>query len=183
MKKQIIYNESYFNGRRAEYSHNAGYSNYDSSKNSIVKSFIKLYERAEFLEPILELGCAKGYVIEKLLELNYNAKGVDVSSFAISESNKELKPFLIISEAISFLKTQPDNSYGTVFSMWFLECLNDTELKELSFEINRVSINQIHYTNSNSNKKYYNSKNPIEYKEFGFKNVLITNGDANYKNT
>lgn len=174
--KKIIYNEQYFNGKRAEYSHNAGYSNYDAQKNDILRSFNKLQRGYKFLEPILELGCAKGYIVERLLELNYNVKGVDVSSFAISEAEKELQPHLIISEAISFLESQPDNSYGTIFSRWFIECLTNEELIKIAPQINRVGINQLHYTNSFSNINFYNSKKPIEYKEFGFENVLITNG-------
>ena len=177
LMNKIIFDKSYFNGRRAEYSHNAGYSNYDLERNNVRKRVDKMFAGAYQKGNVLELGCAKGFAVERLMELGVEAKGVDISEFAISEAKEEIKKHLVLEEVISFLKSQPSNSYENIVSFWFIECLNDEELSELSKEANRVSNNQYHFTNSFCNKKYYNAKNPEEYKPFGFKNTIISNGD------
>lgn len=43
---------------------------------------------------ILDFGCARGYIVKALRHLGYNARGVDISEWAIRNADEEVKPFV-----------------------------------------------------------------------------------------
>jgi SAM-dependent methyltransferase len=45
-------------------------------------------------DTVLDFGCARGYVVRAFRELGHEAWGVDVSEWAITNADKEAKPFL-----------------------------------------------------------------------------------------
>lgn len=71
------YDESFYNGRV--------YPDYSKFKHIHKK-------RAEYLVKlgvtgkVLEIGCAYGYMVEELIKLGIDAKGIDVSEYAVSQS-------------------------------------------------------------------------------------------------
>jgi hypothetical protein len=79
-----FYGRGYFEGagRRREISGYGGYTR--ASSNADVAAYL-LWRFMPFTTS-LDLGCAKGYVVDALLELGYDSYGCDVSEWAISES-------------------------------------------------------------------------------------------------
>jgi len=57
---------------------------------------------------VLVLGCARGYLVKALRELDVDAYGVDISAWAIENSPSDVKPFLVLADAcyLSFFKDQ-----------------------------------------------------------------------------
>lgn len=47
---------------------------------------------------ILDFGCAKGYVVKALRMMGYNAKGTDISEYALSQADSDTAEWLTISE-------------------------------------------------------------------------------------
>lgn len=43
---------------------------------------------------VLDFGCARGYVVKAFREVGYEARGVDVSEWAIRNADEETKPYL-----------------------------------------------------------------------------------------
>lgn len=70
--------------------------------------------------PVLDYGCAVGFVIEALLDLNYDVDGVDVSEWALNECRKKN---LTVSDVPNYEK-----KYGVVFALDVLEHLTEEQL-------------------------------------------------------
>lgn len=54
-------------------------------------------------DAIMDFGCAKGYVVQAFRQLDYRAWGVDISPYAIAQSDEDTRPFLYLAG------TQPAN--------------------------------------------------------------------------
>jgi len=52
------------------------------------------YMGIKYNEPILDFGCAKGYLVHALRLLDYKAFGVDISDYAISQAPREVAPYV-----------------------------------------------------------------------------------------
>jgi len=55
-------------------------------------------------ETILELGCAKGYLVKAFRLLHRQAFGIDISSYAISNVDSEIKQYCYLGNVIGFTK-------------------------------------------------------------------------------
>ncbi|MCP6727655.1 MAG: class I SAM-dependent methyltransferase, partial [Patescibacteria group bacterium] len=88
---------------------------------------------------VLEIGCAKGFVVEDLREFGADCYGLDISSYAISKSTDIVKPFLTIADGRTHLSKYADNEFDVVFSLRFLECIDEKELPALISVMNRIS--------------------------------------------
>jgi len=126
---------SYFDGTREQ-----GYGGYkyDGRWRPLAKAIIKHYNLND-RSKILEIGCAKGYLIKEFKDLlpKSTIYGVDISEYAISNSHKNIKKNLIIANANSlpFKKKYFDlilsiNSLHNILSL--------KEIKESFNEIRRV---------------------------------------------
>lgn len=95
---------------------------------------------------ILDVGCAKGFMLFDLLRLYPGAKvkGVDISDYAILHSIPEVRPFLQVANA----KSLPfkDDEFDLVISINTIHNLNLKECKEALREISRVSRDQAFIT-------------------------------------
>jgi len=45
---------------------------------------------------VLDFGCAKGYCVKGLRMLGYDAYGVDISDYAVSQADKDVEPYLSV---------------------------------------------------------------------------------------
>ena len=171
------YNISYFDGGKTSLSHNASYSRYRrwerinndflphaESTGEYWKDFAKrLFQDYNLSgKKVLEIGCAKGYVIEDLRDLGVNAFGLDVSSYAIGEAIKKVKPYLIVADARTYLKNYSVNEFDFIFSRWTLECFSETDLIEIIAQMNRISKLQVHIIDKDILPQYYTRK-PIDW--------------------
>ena len=73
------YDEEYFDGDR-KYGY-GGYK-YDGRWISVAKRIKKIYKLKKGSE-ILDIGCAKGFLIKDLIDIGLDAYGLDISDYAI----------------------------------------------------------------------------------------------------
>ena len=193
------YDIRYFDGKKATYRHNAGYSQYERWRrfdgvNSLgeywkdrAKSFLDTYALAG--KKVLEIGCAKGFVVEDLRSMGVDCYGLDVSAYAIGEASVMVKPYLIVGDARTYLANYSNNEFDVVFSLRVLECFSDAELLPLIKEINRISKFQFHeidefvgYPEKQGAAQYYNSKTLETWMAMGFsKNTKLTSREDSQK--
>ncbi len=146
--------KEYFDGSREQ-----GYGGYkyDGRWKSVAKEIIQYYDLKDNSK-ILDIGCAKGYLLEEFRKLLKNPIlcGIDISSYAIKNSIKKGKIL-----AIGNSTTLPfSNKYfDLVISINSLHnILSKIELIKAFKEINRVSKKNIYitlgsYKNKNEKKK------------------------------
>ena len=149
------YNAAYFGDIKESGGsrHDAGYSEYlDIVKE---KPYLKRCERVLNVVSgrILELGCGIGTYARIA-----RSRGLDWTAIDSSDWCKRHEVTNIIkTDALSYLKSQSDNSFDYVVSFAFIECLGDTELRIIKKEMDRVGIKQLHYSYENPNPTYYNT--------------------------
>ena len=158
------YNKSYFDGRESTYAHNAGYSRYarwprfdgEDSLGEYWKDKAKqLFDKYKLKgKKVLEIGCAKGFVVKDLRDMGVNAFGLDVSLYALGEAESEVKQYLTVGDARTYLSNYKTDEFDVVFSLRFLECISEADLPALIDEINRISKFQFHIVDETSNKFY-----------------------------
>ena len=128
------FGQEFFDGDRKR-----GYGGYkyDGRWVEVVKRFIEHYQ----LKPdaaILDIGCAKGFMLHDFKQLmpNCTVAGVDVSEYAINHAMEDVKPFLKIASAEKL--PYPDKSFDLVISINSIHNLPPERLKIALKEITRV---------------------------------------------
>ena len=105
------YGQLYFDGPR-EYGY--GGFHYDGRWKSVAKDVIAHFS----LRPgdrLLDVGCAKGFLVKDLLALGIDAFGVDISSYALTKCEPEVVGRLHLGSADSL--PFPDSSFDAVISI------------------------------------------------------------------
>lgn len=133
IKTAKIFGKSYFDGDR-KYGYGGYY--YDGRWKSVVKRFIKFYNLKK-KDKILDIGCAKGFLVKDFIDKGIDAYGIDISRYALSEAPKQIKKKVFLGNA----KRIPfnDNTFKLVISINTLHNLNKNDFKVALKEINRVS--------------------------------------------
>jgi ubiquinone/menaquinone biosynthesis C-methylase UbiE len=90
-------------------------------------------------DSVLEVGCAKGFLLHDLKELipGLKIQGLDISSYAISKALPGEKPFLTVGDASAL--SYPDNSFDLVLCINTLSELPLDSCRQAIKEISRVS--------------------------------------------
>lgn len=88
---------------------------------------------------LLDVGCAKGFMLYDLLRLvpNIEVAGIDISSYAIENSIPEVKQFLSVADATDL--PFKDQSFDVVISINTIHNLDLENCKKALREISRVS--------------------------------------------
>lgn len=88
---------------------------------------------------VLDVGCAKGFMLHDLQELipGITVKGVDVSSYAIENAMDDVKSHVQVGDARSL--PFPDKSFDVVISINSIHNLNRNDCAQALREIERVS--------------------------------------------
>lgn len=128
--------KNYFDGSREQ-----GYGGYkyDGRWKPFAQAMIKHYGLNN-KSKILEIGCAKGYLMKEFKDLlpKCTIYGVDISEYAILTAHKKIKNNLVIANANSLPFKK--NFFDLTISINSLHnILNLTDLKKAFKEINRVS--------------------------------------------
>lgn len=129
------FGQEFFDGdRRCGY---GGYK-YDGRWKSVCNRMREHYNLPEDAA-ILDVGCAKGFMLNDFAELLPKATiaGIDVSQYAIENAMDSVKPYLQIASAESL--PYPDNSFDLVISINSIHNLPLPKLKQSLKEIERVS--------------------------------------------
>ncbi len=174
------YDISYFDGSKTVLRHNAGYDKYERfyrgrGPNStgehfrdIAKTLFDKYQLNG--KKVLEIGCAKGFLVKDLRDFGADAYGIDISQYAIDSCEPEVAPYLTVADARTFLANYVDNEFDFVFSLRFFECLTDDELEGVILELNRIAKVQYHRTGSSENVNFYVNRTKEILSTLGFKN-------------
>lgn len=129
------FDKEFFDGdRKCGY---GGYK-YDGRWKTVVKRMKDYYNLPEDAA-ILDIGCAKGFMLHDFKEFmpNCTVAGIDVSTYAIENAMSFVKPFLRVASADSL--PYPDNSFDLVISINSIHNLPLDRLKIALKEIQRVS--------------------------------------------
>lgn len=88
---------------------------------------------------LLDVGCAKGFMLHDLRELipGMMVRGVDVSEYAIANAMDDVKPFVSVGDARKL--PCPDKSYDVVISINTIHNLDREDCAQALREIERVS--------------------------------------------
>ena len=131
----LKFDKEYFDGTREQ--GYGGYS-YDGRWVKVAKKINKLYNLNKQAR-ILDVGCAKGYLLHDLYELNpyFDLYGVDISSYAINQSPETIRNKILCSNC----KELPfkDNYFDFTVSINTVHNLDIEECKNAIAEIQRVS--------------------------------------------
>ena len=87
---------------------------------------------------VLEIGSAKGFVVEAMRDLGIDAYGIDVSQYAHDCAREDIKPFLRVADARTALADYANNEFAFLFSRWTLICFTDEELASMITQMNRI---------------------------------------------
>ena len=130
------FGQEYFDGDRM-----FGYGGYSYNARfwtETVKRFRDYYELKEDAR-ILDVGCAKGFMMYDFKKLMPNAdiQGLDISQYALDNALEEMKPFITIGNA----KELPfeDNSFDLVICINTIHNLELEDCKQALKELERVS--------------------------------------------
>ena len=213
------YNASYFDGRLQAMKHNAGYDYYarwprvsgdlvavENSTGEMWKDYAARIHEGRGLsgKKCLEIGCAKGFVVEDLRNLGVDCWGIDVSSYAINgpwsvrhadrptAPPAAVAPFLSAGDALTELASYKNDEWDLVFSLRFMECISDADLPGLITEMNRISRGQFHVIDEFDRFQvqdppkagagaFYNAKTLEDWLAFGWRNgtFLISQENSN----
>ena len=130
------FDKEYFDGDRL-YGY-GGYSYNPRFWQATVKRFRDYYRLAEDAS-VLDVGCAKGFMLHDFKELmpNLTIAGIEISEYAIEHAIEIVKPFLCVDNAKDL--RYEDNSFDLVISINTIHNLPLEECKQALREIRRVT--------------------------------------------
>jgi 2-polyprenyl-3-methyl-5-hydroxy-6-metoxy-1,4-benzoquinol methylase len=111
---------------------------------------------------LLEIGCAKGFLVEDLRELGVNAFGLDVSPHAVSSAPAAVQPFLAAGDSRTALSGYSNREFNALISLRFLCCIPEPDLPALITQMNRISRFQAHVIDETPNPEFYLVK-PLDW--------------------
>ncbi len=129
------FGKEFFDGdRKCGY---GGYK-YDGRWKAVAQKMKDHYRLAEDCA-ILDIGCAKGFLLHDFKELmpNCSVAGIDVSEYAIENAMPTVKPYLKVASAETL--PYPDKSFDLVISINSIHNLSLPPLKAALKEVERVS--------------------------------------------
>ncbi len=159
------YDISYFDGSKTSLKHNAGFARYErwhrfDGENSLGEYWKdRAANWANHLaisgKKVLEIGCAKGFLVKDLRDMGVDAYGIDISQYAIDNCEPEVAPYLSVGDGKD-LSQYSKNEFDVVISLRFLECLADAELTQFASDCSRITKKQVHVNSTDRvNQDFY----------------------------
>lgn len=130
------FDKEFFDGER-KFGY-GGFSYNSKYWSEVVKDFCIYYNLSDGSR-ILDVGCAKGFMLYDFFKLNSNLNlhGIDISKYAIDNSVSEIKHKLKVANATNL--PYEDNSFDLVISINTIHNLDKQECAIALKEISRVS--------------------------------------------
>lgn len=127
------YGKEYFDGDR-DFGYGGYY--YDGRWKPVARDIIDHFN-LKTGDRVLDVGCAKGFLIKDLVDLEINAFGLDISSYALANCIISSKGRLCLGSAEQM--PFPDNSFDVVLSINTLHNLTKPACVRAISEIERIS--------------------------------------------
>ncbi len=158
------YDASYFDGKSQPTQHNAGYSKYErwyrngsefwtDKANGWVNHLVLSGKK------VLELACAKGFLVKDLRDAGVDAYGIDISPYAISECEAGNEAYVSVGDATN-LSAYANKEFDYIISFRLLECLSDTDVQLVLDQAKAKGKTQIHVVSANPNPTFYQQRTP-----------------------
>ena len=113
---------------------------YDGRFKDSVKKIINHYKLKKN-NKILEIGCAKGFILKEFNLQNMDIYGLDISKYAIEESIFEIKDKLVCWD-ISKGTTFPNNYFDFIYCKETIPHINLKKIPKIIKEVNRIIKNK-----------------------------------------
>jgi len=127
------FGKEYFDGNRK-----FGYGGYfyDGRWQTVAKDIIKFYSLKKG-DKVLDVGCAKGFLVKDLLDKGIDAYGIDISKYAVKNCHKDVKSRISLGNAkkLNF----PEKYFKLVLAINVIHNLNSIDCAKALREISRVS--------------------------------------------
>ena len=136
IREACKFGKMYFDGPR---SYGYGGYHYDGRWISVAKDIIKHFKLKKG-STLLDVGCAKGFLVKDLCDQGIDAYGIDISKYALDNSIKEIKSRLSIASADNL--PFKNSSFDCVISINTIHNLNRKNCIKALKEIMRVSRNK-----------------------------------------
>ena len=130
------FGKEFFDGDR---NHGYGGFNYHSRFWQPVIPTFKDYWGLDATSSVLDVGCAKGFMLHDLAELipGITVKGIDISDYAIANAMEDMRPHVSVANATQL--PFEDKSFDVVISINTVHNLEREECGQALQEIERVS--------------------------------------------
>ena len=138
LKSYIKFNKSYFDDK----SLGIGYGSYknDGRFEKSAKKFIKFFKLKKNSK-ILEIGCAKGFLLHEFKKKNMNVFGIDLSKYAVTKSHKSIIHNIKIQNIEDGIPFK-DDFFDLVISKDTLPLIKKNKINKVIREIIRVVKNK-----------------------------------------
>ena len=126
------FGKDYFDGKRA---YGYGGYKYDGRWKPVAKRIVKHFNLKQGSK-VLDIGCGKGFLVKDLLDIGINAYGLDISTYALMNSEKEVRDRLYKGNAkkLNF----SNNYFDAVLSFNCIHNLKKKDCINALMEIERV---------------------------------------------
>jgi SAM-dependent methyltransferase len=139
-----FYDDVYFDSPgKSNYSH---YTSESSPFGAHADTIARVMEHHGLSGPVLDVGCAKGYLVHALRQRGLPAYGVDWSEYAIAHAIPEVGVYLRRASATEL--PFADDEFALVVSFDLLEHLDEPTARRALVESARVSRHQLHQANT-----------------------------------
>lgn len=129
----LKFSELYFDGPR-EYGY--GGFRYDGRWRPVAAAIISYYD-LQLGDRVLDVGCAKGFLVQDLVAYGVDAIGIDISAYAVSNCHEVVKDRLLVGNATSL--PFRDSSFKCVLSLDTIHNLSKSCAVVALSEVQRVS--------------------------------------------
>jgi len=141
-KTSTFYNEGYYlRGEGSNYGRKHGHLSFAPYEEQYYlprdRQFAKFIVSTYKPSSALILGCARAYLVQALRELDVDAKGIDISEWAIANAPGELREHLFVND-ICDLSMFKDNEYDCVIALDVLEHIGIPDLYLALNEASRI---------------------------------------------
>ena len=92
---------------------------------------------------VLEIGCAKGFVLVEFQKLGMTVFGIDASDYAVRHAYRDVRPFIILGDAAAL--PFPEETFDLVYGKEILPHLSGSQLDDAMRESMRVSKGQVFF--------------------------------------
>lgn len=140
------YDESYFDGKNVAEPNPEGYHDYSLNDFFLadIQRFLAQFNPATLAnKKVLEIGCAKGYLVQALRNAGVDAYGIDISEYAINSAPPEIQPYVSVGD-VKDLSAYKNKEFDYVVTVRTLEVLDPADLNAAIDGISRISKSQIH---------------------------------------